>query len=400
MKKRILFIIIFIFLFSGCDTTDPKPPEEKPPGYQEDIPWPSLADSPWPMNHGNPQSTGRSKYVGPTEGVLVNKISANQMHSSLVLGTDSDIWFATASPGYIYKTDYNGEILWDSLIVYAINTTPLVSSDGIIYVGTNNAELLALNSDGSVKWIFKADKNIASLGMNIGLDGTLYFIDATATLFAVNKNGSLKWKYTNENFYWGAPCAPTFAPDGKTLYIQGWKGVSLISFDVVLKKISWTIEGVILESSPVIDSEGNLYYILDNEESAKMYSLNKFGELRWSFSFHESGIIPNTEPTIDIFGNIYFGADTLYSVTNNGELRWKYGLDGHGIMSPIICDVEGTIYIGTSKELGISKKPPILEKKWEVIVNDERVTGASPAIAEDGTLYFPTFRSNSILVIK
>ena len=44
----------------SCKESPITPSESpKPPGYQEDIPWPSLADSPWPMFYGNPQNNGR-----------------------------------------------------------------------------------------------------------------------------------------------------------------------------------------------------------------------------------------------------------------------------------------------------------------------------------------------------
>jgi len=48
MKKVLLyfFIIPIILILSSCETTEPTP-HVNPPGYQEQIKWPSLADSPW-----------------------------------------------------------------------------------------------------------------------------------------------------------------------------------------------------------------------------------------------------------------------------------------------------------------------------------------------------------------
>ena len=69
MCNKIIFLIIILLIFISCrkDTTGIETEEPLPPGYQQDIPWPSLADSPWPINHGDPQSTGRSKYPGPAK---------------------------------------------------------------------------------------------------------------------------------------------------------------------------------------------------------------------------------------------------------------------------------------------------------------------------------------------
>lgn len=63
-KSFTLFIllgVITVFLFNRCDkSVDPVIDSSIVPQY--DIVWESLADSPWPMFHHDPQSTGRSKY--------------------------------------------------------------------------------------------------------------------------------------------------------------------------------------------------------------------------------------------------------------------------------------------------------------------------------------------------
>ena len=68
ITSNLILLILFanLLLLTACeDEVIQSPP--KPPGYQEDIPWPSLADSPWPMNHHDPQSSGRSKFIGPSQ---------------------------------------------------------------------------------------------------------------------------------------------------------------------------------------------------------------------------------------------------------------------------------------------------------------------------------------------
>jgi len=396
MRKFISLIILLAIAAVGCkQSTEPQPVNNKPPGYQEDVPWPSLADSPWPMNHHDPQSTGRSKYIGPQSGVLAGKITAPEMQSSIAIGSDSTIYFSTSSPGYIHAVDYNGVAKWDSLIGHTINTTPLVGENGRIYICTDYGELIAFNPDGKTLWKFTADANIASLGINIGLDGTIYFLDATGTLFSVDSLGTLRWKYYDERFYWGSPSAPTFSPDGKTLYLQGWKGVSVLAFDIDSKSIKWTFGNETLDSSPIVDSKGNIYFVPNNYNPTILYSLAPNGDLRWSFPFSSGGgLIPNTEPTIDKNGNIYFGIDTLYSLNYEGKLRWKLGLEDVDIHSPLINDVLGNVYLGLAGFGGIKVMAVSSEGKklWEIKIEGERETGTSPAIAKDGTLYYPTFR--------
>jgi outer membrane protein assembly factor BamB len=408
MYKLISLIILSILLFSGCKTsTEPVPPEKKPPGYQEDVPWASLADSPWPMNHHDPQSTGRSKYIGPQSGIIAGKIPAEEMQSSIAIGMDSTIYFSTSSPGYIHAVDYNGEAKWDTTIGREVFTTPLISEDGTVYICSDYRQSLAFTSQGKLKWKFSVNDGIWILGMNIGLDGIIYFIGAYGVLYAVDKEGKLKWKYEDERFYVGTNSALTFSPDGKVLYIQGYKDVSVLAFNIETKSVKWTFGEYPLRSSPIVDAQGNIYFSPGRHSSYPeqpiLYSLSPEGKIRWSFIYSINQIVfSNTEPTIDKDGNIYFGIDTLYSLNYEGKLRWKFGLGDVKIHSPLISDAKGNVYLGLAGFGGIKIMSVSSEGKkiWEIKIEGERETGTSPVITEDGTLYYPTFRSHNILIIK
>ena len=63
--------MLFLISWSSCrKSTEPIGTEKPPPGFQENIPWPSLADSPWPMADHDPQSTGRSNLKGPITNTI------------------------------------------------------------------------------------------------------------------------------------------------------------------------------------------------------------------------------------------------------------------------------------------------------------------------------------------
>ena len=95
---RILFASVWIlfFLLTGCSKEPTK--TEDTPSPQEHIPWPSLADSPWTMFHHDPQSTGRSQYVGPQIGNVKWEFSFHPGHAqgSVAIGLDSSIYFASS----------------------------------------------------------------------------------------------------------------------------------------------------------------------------------------------------------------------------------------------------------------------------------------------------------------
>ncbi|MDP2364134.1 MAG: hypothetical protein Q8M94_10235, partial [Ignavibacteria bacterium] len=91
----LLILCTNIILFTACKDEITQPPP-KPPGYQEDIPWPSLADSPWPMYQHDPQNTGRSKYKGPQSGVTTWDYDSVSIESSVVIGLNGSIIFQTS----------------------------------------------------------------------------------------------------------------------------------------------------------------------------------------------------------------------------------------------------------------------------------------------------------------
>jgi hypothetical protein len=65
---------------------------------QVDIPWPSLADSPWPTTRGDAQATGRSKYIGPRNAnYVVKKDMPLGICFGPVIGYDDILFTGSAS---------------------------------------------------------------------------------------------------------------------------------------------------------------------------------------------------------------------------------------------------------------------------------------------------------------
>lgn len=269
--------------------------------------------------------------------------------------------------------------------------------------------LAALDNNGAFLWNKKINKMV-SVGLNVDIFGNLYFIDFNSRLMVFDKNGNFIWELKDDRFLNTTDSAPSFSPDGNTLYVQG-KGVSLISVDIINRKIRWIIDGKDLLSAPVVDNSGNIFIIPGgsfdvNNSRRKIISVNSEGSINWEYEFHSEVILDNTEPTIDYNGNIYFGIDTLYSLNNNGKLRWKVSLNNFFIVSPLICDVDNVVFLGTknlltkeNKVMAVNNKGKIL---WELGDSEERQLGVSPAIIEEGTLVYPTWdnQKGNLLIIK
>lgn len=406
-KKLFFLFLASSLLFVKCETSLNEPIDEDIVP-QIDIPWPSLGNVSWPMHHHDPQSTGRSKYSGPQNGILAKKVYVGTSESGIAIGYNRTIYVSTSYwPAEFFALDYEGDVKWKSS--FLSYTTPLINSDSVVYAAGERA-FFAFNQKGDTLWknTLNYEDRIVSVSINIDKNGNLYYVDYNHKLTVLDKNGNLKWKLKDTRFLNWTDAAPAFSPDGKTLYVQGIS-VSVLAIDISSRSIKWTFGDKQLSSSPVIDNAGNLYIIPEAEGSStnrKFYSINSEGQINWSFSFISIKFLDNTEPTIDYNGNIYFGSDTLYSFSNKGKIRWKKSLNGRRIISPLICDNNNVVYVGTSnpqfRENKIIAIKDSGEIKWEIIDVVERALGVSPAITEDGSLLYPTWNNEkgNYLIIK
>jgi hypothetical protein len=393
----ILFLFSQIFFFSCDSSTDP-PPEEKPPGYQEDVPWASLANSPWPMYHHDPQNTGRSSvYPGPLNGEINWVVdSLFYLGSSVVIGNDSTIY--VSSEPYFYAFNFDGSVKWHLLLDgYYTVTTPVVLSDNSIIIFYGGPHYIyRISQDGAVVWKLQLDDDISSQ-FNVGKDGTIYFI-SNYKLYAVGSDGTLKWTENDEIF--GQSKDISFSPDGNTIYFTG-KDRALVAYDINDRSIKWKFGSNGSYNAVLVDSQGNTYFscAVDtiNNGNIAMFSLSEDGAVRWFYPHNE--VYQNRawypEPTMDKQGNLYFGADTVYSLSYNGQLRWKKQIGLVSAGTSFVSDISGNIYVTTisssSQSFGIVKINANGDIIWQTA--DDYFPGesssGSPALA-DGILIMPT----------
>jgi hypothetical protein len=404
----IILALLVVFCTSCQKSTEPIENDKPPPGLQKDIPWPSLADSPWPMHHGDPQSTGRSKYPGPMAGTIDWYVDSLYTYSGVSIGADKTIYFVSAGPPLLkglFAVRPDGSTKWiiEEVASKFSETTPLVASDGTIYAAANT--LYAINPDGMIKWKFNQPITIWQEGINIGLDGTVYFVSGSIVsipaINAVNPDGSLKWKLEYPDLNASASSGIAFSPDGKTIYLP-CTGPSLIAVDVENQNIKWIFGESWLLGTVTVDCQGHIYFQSQvdsiNSGKASLFCLNPDGSVRWSFAHNNPRFRPTScaEGTIDKNGNYYFAFDTLYSVDYDGNLRWKLGLaDFSG--GPLVCDINGNVYLpfGSSGYLAVSSDGDII---WQLYIDGWN--GMSIALGLDQRMYIPTWKSEYVYSIK
>jgi hypothetical protein len=399
----ILIIIFSIFLTFSCKESPTDPPvDNKPPGYQEDIPWPSLADSPWPMLDHDPQFSGRTKVNGPSGGNIFWIRDSLNLSASAVINPSNKIILTAGSPNgglLVFNTD---GIISARIPLNIINyrCTPIITSDSsIIFHSYYKGEIYKSDFNGTIKWKYTGSY-IPIKSLNLDKAGNIYGIDTSRTLFALNKDGELLWEFQSSLFGKGYLPFP-FSPDGKRIYIAG-NTTSITAFDVLTKEIKWSFGSNPEITTPIVDSEGNIYLLgkyHSSSEQPGLIKLDKDGNVLWEYKWGPQNLSELlSKPSIDRNGNIYFGYDSIYSVSYDGELRWKQDLAGKLFSSPII-DIRNYIYL-ISDENNQSRIVCINQEGnniWETTI--PQIVHESASIGTE-SLLIPTFHANKFYYLK
>lgn len=214
---------------------------------------------------------GKKLIVLSPTGSVIKEISLDvEVLSGLSLSKDGIIYFGSSKNtgyfGYDFASGTQKFVYQKDLGATALKgNSYTVGANGTIYTVaelTTGGAVIALNPDGTEKWIYHTQGAIINGGVAIGADGTLYAnggkaIDGeiSAGVIALNADGSLKWHYaTTEDV---SSCMPVvdnrgyvhIISDNAIYYVVKPDGNLLASAEL----------GVRCFSSPVMDINGYLY---------------------------------------------------------------------------------------------------------------------------------------------
>jgi hypothetical protein len=313
--------------------------------------------------------------------------------SGPVIGEKGNLYFGSyyylADNFYSYYSDGNFQWEYSSGRLKPPASGILIDSSNTIYFGSSDNYLYALHPNGNLKWEYQTDDFFGPTLMNIDLLGNLYSTNNDGQLFSFNSSGNLNWSVTYESGF--NQSSPVLSTDGNTIYIAG-KDSNLFALNLD-GNLKWKFECRKIQTAPIVDSYDNIYFI----DELSLFSIYPNSNIRWEFSNFYYG--SNSVPTIDYGGNIYsIATDTLapynkllISVDFNGNFRWKYIFDDEendDFWQPLICDSEGTIYVGSTfgyNYYAISSDG-ILKWKLPLTFQVQQVDNTG-AISADGTLY-------------
>jgi len=402
--KKIFMMIFMFFVINTCFSQT-----------QEKIPWPSLADSPWPILRGDAQGTGRSEFVGPkTANVIWRKDIPLGVLYGPVIGYNDMLYVGTRAATFdssnaFYSVTPKGEIYWKYSTGHGgpTNLGPTVGYDSTVYFGSAAGySLYALKYDGTLKW----EKSIISgfqHNISISKSGKIFYAEKDTLHIINSSNGVTVSKHYYENIM---DHSMSFSSEGDVIYVN--TGIvnqpdiyNYLNAIDTLGNLIWRKQFYDLPfEMPLVDNEGNIYVIGADSLNNALISFHPDGSLRWRF--HVKTHSNFSAPTMDFEGNIIFhtveydyslsrNISIIYSLDYSGNLNWKYVIDpellwpdthiNHGLVS----DAEGKIYFGSTR----GKYFYCLDKNGELLWRfdlEGYEYDSCPAIGSDGTLYIGT----------
>lgn len=320
-------------------------------------------------------------------------------NSSIVIGRNGVIYYGTGE-GALYAVDRSGKVIWKFQAKDPL-CTPTISRDGTIIVGSTgdyeskNHYLYAINPDGTQKWSYLIDDSIdMRIAPVIDNEGNIYVVTDGFKLIALSENGEFKWEIRRPVSIW---LAPVITNTGNIITSSCDDMMFSLNSDGT-EQWSVPIGAYRLGTLPVIDSNRRMYVNvnLNLEGIMRLVAFNLDGTIQSVFTLPKGDIW--TGPALGKNGILYVGASyfRLIAIDPKEGIQWEAQLDG-SIFYPPIIDSEGVIYVCTIKEVRgkdetwLYAMNPDGTQKWLFKVKGG---GDDFALGSDGTIYLKTYEEN------
>ncbi|MBI1876296.1 MAG: PQQ-binding-like beta-propeller repeat protein [Acidobacteria bacterium] len=349
----------------------------------------------WSMFKGDRQHTGQASVSGPRTATLKWRYRlSSTSHPSIgspAVDRQNTTYITVGST--LAAIDANGQVTW-SAALDGSGAAALSADESIVYAA-GNLKLYAFRaSTGAAVWTYSGPTQAIHGEPLVASDGTIYFGSWDADIYALNSDGTLKWRYQTDGGI--APLAsPTLSNDERTLYVGTGDphidpGGSLYALDAATGAMRWRVSvDAIRASGPVVGPDDKVY-------------VNGFGALH---CFSSQGVElwqsqPNTAsslaPARATDGTIYEGTaqGRIYALNGaNGSTKWSYQTGNNadpsgpstGVLTAPIVGSDGVLYVGAvdGKLYAMNPTGTVL---WTYQAG-QAITESSPALV-DGTIYF------------
>jgi outer membrane protein assembly factor BamB len=249
----------------------------------------------WPFTQatnlyvGSPLTVGNNIFAPNSDGSLYAlSVDGDPLWNNQPFTTEQGLWVKPATDGeriFVPSQDHNlyaievatGREIWQLDLGGASLGTPALSDDGILYIGSLNKEMLAVDSrTGDQIWEFPAAEIIWA-GPTLA-DGVLYFGDMAGNFYALDaESGSELWNLTL-----GSPILSSALVVDDQVYITTEGGSLLI----------YTTDGSPVKEIPLADANlytspelaGDLILVSPMGIDPLLVAFSLEGDQQWSFT--------------------------------------------------------------------------------------------------------------------
>jgi len=302
---------------------------------------------PWPCFHGDPQHSGRSRYV---VGASLRRLGAyclgGKVSGSPVIRDDHRV-LVGARDARLYCLDESLRTLdWVAdLTPYGSSiyfSAPALDSLGNAYI-TTNRKLVKVGRDGAVLWAWPGHNSLSiSHSPVIGQDGKVYFACYSDSLYALSPDSTLVWARPLGR---SVNSAPAIGLDGNILVATTrdsapWR---LWSFESNGDTAwSFPLAGNADFASPAVGPDSTIYL----GANRYLYAIRPDGTLKWRDSLAAR---IQCCPAVANESTLYVAAGTrLYCIARDSGIRWRKSIGGSSNYCSPVVDAEGRVYVGTA----------------------------------------------------
>ncbi len=355
----------------------------------------------WPMFHGDLTHSGYTAQAGPLTNQTLWSYSGDRIHSS-----------PTISGGVVYVGTYdgkllainasNGAVLWSYQSGDDISSTPAIS-DNVVYFGSRDNSVYALDaSSGALVWSMQTSGHIGS--SPAVANGIVYIASSDANVYAFNAtDGGLIWISATHSGNVGASPAVV---NGR-VYISD-NGGQIWALDAYTGVAIWKFSaGDTAYSSPAVVN-GVVYVGGDYFNDGTVYALDaSTGAKIWSFSTGNLWVY--SSPAV-ANGVVYVGSYDHYATTqtvNNGllfaldastgKMLWSYPVGTEVFDSPIVADK--VVYAGGYNSDFFALNASTGAKLWSYQIEFQSTYSWSTAAVAGGVLYVD-FEGGTLFAFK
>jgi len=295
--------------------------------------------------------------------------------------------FVGSADGKLYAVDSDGYVTWKKSLGLTGDASPAIGKQGTVYVSAMSGEvgcLFALKPGGDVKWKVELASGPVSTPV-IGPHEKLYVASGNE-LYAVDEDGGVVWRFVAPGKNIPGISSPSVGRGGAVFFVvtDPDSGAGILFARSLGGGHGWQFRLNSGFSTPAVPGEGGVVYI--GSRKGYLHAIDAAGHTKWKvYLGSEVG-----RPAVGADGRVYAGAgNMLWNIGREGQKLWgvepyKVPAAGCGFMSAPLVGNDGTIY-ATSTNGYLYALDKDGRQKW-LFSSGERLVSA-PVLGKDGTVY-------------